>query len=363
MLAGFRQSRQGFGSTMPYPNASATTSPLQGFLRCNQQLAQYLDGSPPFQLCGIRWFLQRFYYCCVTDGHYCVPMQAHDWLETSFVCEGRVKFSTPKHATVMGCGDVLVMPPGQQHSWSTRQAPVVLGGFQLKVTPIDKAGETLLAAMAEEAARGKIKLARCAAFARVRAAIWEMASATNASPLIVEKIRSQVQIFVQEMLERAVPAMVLAAPISAPTVDAVELSTTKYQQILKFVHNNINQPLQLEDIAAHFKYSTRHVARLFRQESGVTIGRYILEQKLRAAQRLLATTDYPVKTIAHELGYHDVGYFCRLFRTHLTSTPTSYRTQVLEGCFPNYASPNGHHSYRGDFQAGVGAVLTHCRAI
>ena len=62
---------------------------------------------------------------------------------------------------------------------------------------------------------------------------------------------------------------------------------------------------------------------------------------------LAATTDHPVKTIAIDLGYHDVGYFCRLFRTHLMGTPNSYRAQMLAGRTASPASPHSPHSFRG----------------
>jgi len=81
----------------------------------------------------------------------------------------------------------------------------------------------------------------------------------------------------------------------------------------------------------------------------MSLGLFILERKLRIAQRLLATTDYPVKTIALELGYSDVGYFCRVFRTHLLGTPNNYRVQILAGRTARPEGPSGHHSFRGNF--------------
>jgi AraC-like DNA-binding protein len=58
-----------------------------------------------------------------------------------------------------------------------------------------------------------------------------------------------------------------------------------------------------------------------------------------------------VKTIALDLGFQDVSYFCRLFRTHLMGTPNGYRTQVLAGRTASPDSPSGHHSFRGFFRA------------
>jgi hypothetical protein len=49
-----------------------------------------------------------------------------------------------------------------------------------------------------------------------------------------------------------------------------------------------------------------------------------------------------------------VGYFCRLFRTHLMGTPNSYRAQMLAGRTATPYSATNHHSFRGtSVPAGV----------
>lgn len=75
----------------------------------------------------------------------------------------------------------------------------------------------------------------------------------------------------QELIERAVPASLFAAPAVAPTIGPDTVASSKYQQIVDFVDQNIHQPIQLEDVARHFH-----------KESGVALGQYILQRKLRA---------------------------------------------------------------------------------
>lgn len=320
---------------------------MRDFLRCNQLLAQHLDGSPPWFLGGLRWFLQRFYYCCPVEDDFRVSLHQHDWLEVALICRGRVEYSTPGHAVTLNAGDIFFMPPGRTHSWKSVKAPLSIAGFQLKISVLDKSGQALLKSLNDRAAAGTFSLRKTAALSHIHQTIWEMIHRESPSPLLGEKLRVLNQLFLQEMIERIVPASLLTVPSAPPTIGPETLATSKFQHIVDFVHQNINQPIQLEDIASHFHYSVRHVARLFRRESGVALGQYILEQKLHAAQRMLATTDYPVKTIALDLGYRDVGYFCRLFRAHLMGTPNGYRTGLLAGRTSAPAGPSGHHSFRG----------------
>lgn len=332
---------------MPGAITPASAADMRAFLRCNQILAQHLDGSPPWLLCGLRWYLQCFYYCCPVEPDYRVSMHQHDWFEIALLCKGRLQYRTPQHAATFNPGDIFFMPPGRQHSWSTVKAPVVIASYQIKIGSLDKTGQALLQALLDRVDAGGFHVRRNAAHSRLHQTIWELLHQNPPSPLLAEKLRSLTQLFVQELMELAAPTAALA-PLPVPfTICPETVATSKYQQIVDFVHQNISQPIQLEDIASHFHYSVRHVARLFREESGVALGRYIVDQKLRTAQRLLATTDFPVKTIAFDLGYHDVGYFCRLFRTHLMGTPNSYRAQMLAGRTATPYSATNHHSFRG----------------
>lgn len=339
---------------MPGSTPSVSSATMHDCLRCSQRLAQLLDHAPDWTLCGLRWSVQRFHYCWPVEPDYRTGLHEHEHFEVNLLCQGRLTFRTPEHTVDVGPGDVYFMPSHRMHAWSTVRAPVVIAGFHIRVSPIDKAGQALLTELNACVDRGQFSLKRAAAFTRIHQNMWELLHQDPPSPLLGEKLRSMFELFSQELIERTVPAALLGAPAEAPAINPDTVALSKYQQIVEFIDQNIRRPIQLEDIARHFDYSVRHVARLFRKESGVALGQYILERKLRAAQSLLATTDQPVKAIALDLGYRDVGYFCRLFRTHMMGTPNGYRTSMLLGRTASPDSPNGHHSFRGYFRGHGG---------
>lgn len=335
---------------MPAAITPIARAETHDFLRCNQLLTQYLDGASAWVLCGLHWSIQQFHYCCPVEADYGTQMHQHDFLEINLLCKGRVAFSTPEHQLSIGPGEVYFMPPGRTHTWKTTKAPVTIAGFHIRVNALDKSGHELLKVLNARVDAGDFSIGRNAEHAHIHQSIWKLLHQNPPSPLLSEKLRALIQLFMQELIERAVPASLFAAPAVAPTIGPDTVASSKYQQIVDFVDQHIHQPIQLEDVARHFRYSVRHVARLFHKESGVALGQYILQRKLRAAQRLLATTDYPVKTIALDLGYTDVGYFCRLFRTHMMGTPNGYRTSMLVGRTSSPTAPGGHHSFRGFFR-------------
>ena len=69
----------------------------------------------------------------------------------------------------------------------------------------------------------------------------------------------------------------------------------------------------------------RTFKRRFRQATGMAPLAYVHALRLEEAKHMLEATDIPVEAIAHEVGYEDAGYFCRLFRRQVTLTPAQYR--------------------------------------
>lgn len=335
---------------MPASITPASAARIQDFLRCNQHLTQHLDQAQAWTLCGLRWGIQRFHYCCPVEPDYSVTPHQHEYLEVNLLCQGQLDFGTPDHRIILRPGDVCFMPPKRTHDWFTCKSPVAIAGFHIRISTLDETGRILLQALNQQVDAGRFRVRKNTEHSRIHRTIWRLIHEDPPGPLIADKINTWIQLFMQTLLERmALPALI-TPPVRPPAIGPETIAISKYQQIVDFIDRHINQPIQLEDIARHFNYSVRHVARLFRRESGVALGQYILERKLRAAQRLLATTDYPVKTIALDLGYHDVGYFCRLFRTHMMGTPNGYRTSMLVGRTASPDSPLGHHKFRGYFR-------------
>ena len=88
---------------------------------------------------------------------------------------------------------------------------------------------------------------------------------------------------------------------------------------------HMSEPISDGDLAAAAGSSRWHFARQFRQLEGMSPHEFILDVKLRMAQRLLQSGNSPVKIVAQECGFEDVSYFCRVFKAAYGSTPGEYR--------------------------------------
>jgi transcriptional regulator GlxA family with amidase domain len=83
--------------------------------------------------------------------------------------------------------------------------------------------------------------------------------------------------------------------------------------------------LDLDGMAAHAGMSVRTFSRRFRAETGLSPGRWLLQQRLEHARRLLETTDLPVDRVAEDAGLGSATSLRQHLRTSLGVSPLTYR--------------------------------------
>jgi AraC family transcriptional regulator, transcriptional activator FtrA len=94
---------------------------------------------------------------------------------------------------------------------------------------------------------------------------------------------------------------------------------------LAWASANLDEALTVSDMARHARMSERTFARRFREVTGTTPLRWVLNQRILAAQRRLESTEDPVERIAQDCGF-GTGATLRLhFGREVGVSPTRYR--------------------------------------
>jgi transcriptional regulator GlxA family with amidase domain len=96
-------------------------------------------------------------------------------------------------------------------------------------------------------------------------------------------------------------------------------------ETLEWVYANLDEPLTVEAIAAHARMSVRTFARRFREVTGSTPLRWLLNQRILAAQHQLETSNTPVEWIAQNCGFGTSATFRLHFKRVMGVSPTDYR--------------------------------------
>lgn len=102
-------------------------------------------------------------------------------------------------------------------------------------------------------------------------------------------------------------------------------SSTKIDEILKYISANIREPLSVGDIAAAFYMHPNHFFRFFKDKTGQTPAKYIKMRKMEIAKHCLEKTEIPVSEIMYEIGENDLCSFSKQFKSVFSYSPREYR--------------------------------------
>lgn len=92
-----------------------------------------------------------------------------------------------------------------------------------------------------------------------------------------------------------------------------------------WMHERLQQPLTLANIAAQAQISERTLSRKFKEQTGTTPLQWLLRQRVHRAQELLETTDLAVEDIAAHCGFATPVSMRQHFAKHIGISPTAYR--------------------------------------
>ena len=128
--------------------------------------------------------------------------------------------------------------------------------------------------------------------------------------------------------ERRVAPLILELVMSMaalPDDAQPESVSTPAERLKSYLDAHITEKLSLEQLEEHFHLSARHLSRIFKEHTGMTLGAYQCEQRLQAAARYLTETDLSVGAIAEELGYCDQSFFSTSFKRRFGVYPLAWR--------------------------------------
>lgn len=86
-----------------------------------------------------------------------------------------------------------------------------------------------------------------------------------------------------------------------------------------------DSPQTIQDLALECNLSESHLQHLFKECTGLGLGRLLIEQRMQRAADLLGRTNLSIKEIAWTVGYEHTSSFTRAFERHFREAPRSFR--------------------------------------
>lgn len=101
--------------------------------------------------------------------------------------------------------------------------------------------------------------------------------------------------------------------------------------LLDWVTAHLDRTLSIPELAGRAHMSPRTFARRFTAEVGTTPARWLRDQRVLAAQRLLEETDHPIDIVADRVGFGSAGVLRQHFARLRHTTPLAYRRAFRGG--------------------------------
>ena len=251
----------------------------------------------------------------------------HDFYELVIVEAGNGVHDMDEGSTSIGPGSAFVIPPGVFHGYRNASDLVIwnvliladtlrtvtrpirsMAGVHalLRIEPDlrSRGRETSAGAMLALSAAGlKRGIAMATAIAKElqsRSPGWEAMCASELTQLFVHLAREI------ELHEGASRLMGVARALTE-------------------IESRYGSELPLAELATVADLSERTLLRRFREATGRSPNRYLLEYRIERACELLTSTALPITSIAFDVGIPDSSYFSRLFKRETGCAPREYR--------------------------------------
>lgn len=111
----------------------------------------------------------------------------------------------------------------------------------------------------------------------------------------------------------------------APARERGSLSAEQKSRVIALVETGLARDLDLAELAQAAGVSRFHFLRLFKNTFGQTPHRYVLDQRLATARRLLETTAQPIAQVAFATGFSSQSHLSTAMRRSTGLSPSTWR--------------------------------------
>lgn len=102
------------------------------------------------------------------------------------------------------------------------------------------------------------------------------------------------------------------------------MSWIVFEEVSEYIQRNYAH-ITIQELADTFHFQEDYFNRLIKNNTGLTYSAYVQQIRLERAEQLLTDTQKSVEEISEIVGYHNKGYFYKIFREKYGTTPSRYR--------------------------------------
>lgn len=95
--------------------------------------------------------------------------------------------------------------------------------------------------------------------------------------------------------------------------------------VSNYIQRHLSENITTETISKHLYISRSRLSTKFKNETGMKLKDFIMQEKVEEAKRLLKYSDKQLITISSYLGFSSQSHFSRIFKSYVKMSPNEYR--------------------------------------
>lgn len=97
------------------------------------------------------------------------------------------------------------------------------------------------------------------------------------------------------------------------------------KSVVQYLQTNYAEYINFTQIASDYSFSASYLTKIFKDYTGTTPIKYLIDYRIKIAKKLLLDTDLTIKEIAEKTGFMDQFYFSKCFKNCCGITPSQFR--------------------------------------
>lgn len=97
---------------------------------------------------------------------------------------------------------------------------------------------------------------------------------------------------------------------------------------IKYIHEHYSEKLTLQQLADYLYVSTWHLCRVLKKSTNMNFVDILNNIRIEYAKKFLKETNLKVYEISHRVGYSDIAYFSKVFRSVTGMSPKQFRERA-----------------------------------
>ncbi|KRF42947.1 response regulator [Paenibacillus sp. Soil787] len=100
------------------------------------------------------------------------------------------------------------------------------------------------------------------------------------------------------------------------------------EKIVAYMEEHYNESINLNTVAEAFFMNASYLSKIFKEEMDISFSKFVMEYRVEKAIELMKDPTIKIYEIAGIVGYDDVQYFTKMFKTIKGATPVQYREKL-----------------------------------